>query len=161
MATAPLSVLDPITARYYSLARTSNEPMTEHCDELITGTAVLSLSSFYITILAYSSCWVLLDLLNDAFQLQRSDLQRMAVIIWKSKQNIGQRLSGAISSHCPGRTEETHDIFSRSRFYPRSQNMEHVNPATANVGALYPLIFVYLMTLLEQNTSREARSVHF
>jgi len=128
----PIFLLDPITARYYSLARTSNEPTTEHCDELIAATAVLSLSVFVLHHdMAYSSCWVLLDLLNDAFQMQRLGLQRMAGIIWKSKLTIGRRLTEAISPQGPGRTEENHDIFSRSRLYPRSPNVKRVNSATA------------------------------
>ena len=94
-------VLDPITTRYNLLARTSNEPMTEHCDELITETIQLSLSLFYIMIPTYSSCWIVLDLFSDAFQLHRLSLQSMAVIIWKIPKKTSRRLFQAISPALP------------------------------------------------------------
>jgi hypothetical protein len=62
-----LFVLDPITARYYSLARTSNEPMTEHSDELITNRnccAVCSTARYRRTFRAESCLTYLTTLFN-------------------------------------------------------------------------------------------------
>jgi len=60
-----LFVSDPITARYYSLARTSNEPTTKHCDELITNRncCVVSPTSRYWRNLRAESCLTYLTML--------------------------------------------------------------------------------------------------
>jgi len=136
--------------------------MTEHCDELIAGTVVLSLSVFilghdtdelFVLSLAWlpercfstakvspskDGCNYLEIRTNHRSTSNRSNIPALSWKDWRKPWHLQSR-----------------------RFYPRRRNVERVNPATANVAALYPLIFGYLMTLFEQNTiSREAWRVH-